>query len=248
MMPTRKLIYMHSNTAEKHIICHGIDFKEFINSLEKPPENILLIKHEFVGGDFNSRSGFMHVSGAELEKLKADNIGKYGDFCWLDFENEYALDQLTRLDIAELLYFGHRHHPFSTPFFTRLQNRFAYWSHDDGWYSSIYFTDSAEMLAFISFAVSAIPKSKPLSGGKLPHETAKEMLSLSESGLLIDGADLSEAVDTFVLPIFVTGKITDMDDAISNTDMYKKNAQKRVTLRFKKRADKQPKRFWQRQH
>ena len=245
-MPVKKLIYLHSNTAEKHIICHGIDFKAFLNSLDKPLGNILLIKHQYNGENYNSRSGFTYVSGQEIEKLKAENVSKYGDFCWFDFEDEFAPDQLTRLDIAELLYFGHRHQPFSTPFFTRLQNRFAYWSHDDGWFSSIYFSDHDEMLTFMSCAISVIAQSRPLSTGKLPHDTAKEVLSLAEGGLLIDGGDITETIDTFTLPFYVTGRITDMADAINNTNHYKKSAQKRVILRFKKKAETEPVKFWRR--
>jgi hypothetical protein len=243
-MPAKNLFYLHANMAEKHIVCHGVDFKGFISLLEKPPAHILLIRHEYNGKNYHAQSGFKYAAGTEIEKLKTENIDRYGDFCWFDFEDEFALDQLTRLDIAELLYFGHKRRPFSSPVFTRLQNRFAYWSHDDGWLTKVYFTDSGEMQSFISSALSA--NTKNLTGGKLPPETAKEMVSLSENGLLIDSGELFDAGDMFMLPFYITGKITNMDDLLGNTTLYKMNAVKRGTLRFKKQGGESLKGFWRR--
>jgi hypothetical protein len=239
-MPKRNLLYLHTNTADKHIVCHGVDFKSFLGCLENPPKNILFIKGEQAGQSLHTQSGFGYAGG-DLEKLSA---GKYGDFCWVDFESDYALDQLTRLDVAELLYFGHKRRPFSSPAFTRLQNRFAYWSHDDGWYTRIYFNDSGEMRSFIASAVSSAANTKSLTGGKLPPDTAKEMVGLSENGLLIDGGELYDAGDLYVLPFYVTGKITKMEELVKNTTLYKLNAVKRGTLRFKKKGDEPPPGFW----
>ncbi len=247
-MPAKKLFYLHTNTADKHVVCHGVDFKGFLGMLEKPLSNILLVKHGYNGKNYHSQSGFKYVSGAEIDKLKADNISRYGDFCWVDFEDEFAPDQLTRLDIAELLYFGHKRRPFSSPVFMRLQNRFAYWSHDDGWYTRIYFADGGEMRSFISSAVSAAANTKNLTGGKLPPETAKEMVGLSENGLLIDGGELYDAGDLYVLPFYVVGKMSNMDDLLSNTTLYKLNAVKRGTLRFKKKSGENPLGFWHRRN
>lgn len=245
-MPAKNLFYLHVDTVDKHIVCHGIDFKGFLGTLEKPLGNLLLIKHEYNGKNYHAQSGFKYVVGTEIDKLKLENISRYGDFCWFDFEDEYALDQLTRLDIAELLYFGHKRRPFSTPVFTRLQNRFAYWSHDDGWLTKIYFADSGEMRAFISRAISTAANTKNLAGGKLPPETAEELVVMAENGLLIDDGELYDAGDILMLPFYVTGKITNMDDLLTNTTLYKMNAIKRGTLRFKKKGEKQPVQFWRR--
>ncbi len=248
-MPVRNLLYLYSNKAEKHVVCHGVDFKCFLQCLEKPLSNILLIKHGYDGENFNSRSGFTYVTGGEIGKLAEEDIDKYGDFCWVDFEDEFAPDQLTRLDIAELLYFGHKHRPFSSPAFARLRNRFAYWTHDDGWYTSLYFTDSGEMQSFMSRAVSMVARSKHLTAGNIPTETAKEILSMSEQGLLLDTGELREADDMIVLPFYVTGKITDMDDAINNIAGYKENAVKKGSLRFKKKTvEKRAVPFWRHRH
>ncbi|NLA86891.1 MAG: hypothetical protein GX847_06315 [Clostridiales bacterium] len=248
-MPVRNLLYLYANTAEKHVVCHGVDFKCFLRCLEKPLNNILLIKHGYDGKNFNSRSGFTYVTEGEIKKLAEDDIDKYGDFCWVDFEEEFAPDRLTRLDIAELLYFGHKHRPFSSPVFTRLRNRFAYWSHDDGWYSSLYFTDSGEMQSFMSRAVAVVARSKHLTAGKIQSETAKEIFSMSERGLLLDTGELREADDMIVLPFYVTGKITDLNDAVNNTAKYKENAVKKGTFRFRKKAAEKPKvPFWRRRH
>lgn len=245
-MPKRNLLYLHSYTSDKHIVCHGVDFKGFLSCLENPPKNILLVKGEHAGQSLHSQSGFKYVGSSEINKLKAENINRYGDFCWVDFEDEFALDQLTRLDIAELLFFGHKRRPFSAPAFTRLQNRFAYWSHNDGWLTKVYFTDGGELRSFISSAVSVFTSSKLTAGGKLPPDTAKEIVGFSENGLLIDGGELFDAGEMLMLPFYITGKITNMDDLLGNTTLYKMNAIKRGTLRFKKKDGENPLGFWRR--
>lgn len=242
-MSKKKLLYLRTNPIEKNIICHGVDFKGFLEYLEKPLDHLLLIKHSYDGGVLHTQSGFDYLAGSDVMKLAGENICKFGDFAWVDYRNEFALDQLTRLDIAELLYFGHTHRPFSGPVFTRLQNRFAYWSHDDGWFTSIYFADSADLLSFVAAAVSAVAQPVNMPGSKLQQDTVKEILKLSESGMLVDGGDLDDTGDMLELPFYITGKIKDMDDAINNTSNYKKKAQKRGTLRFKKTILNQQKRF-----
>lgn len=241
-MPKKNLLYLHTNTSDKHIVCHGINFKSFLGCLEYPPKNILLIKGGQAGQNLHTQSGFGYACG-DLVKL---SVGKHGDFCWVDYQDEFALDQLTRLDIAELLYFGHRRRPFSSPYFTRLQNRFAYWSHNDGWLTKVYFTDGGEMRSLISSAVSAFANTRPAAGGKLPQETAKEMVGFSENGLLVDGGELFDAGGIYMLPFYVTGRITNMDDLLNNTALYKMNADKRGTLRFKKKGGENPQGFWRR--
>jgi hypothetical protein len=240
-MPKRKnLLYLHTNTSDRHVVCHGVDFKSFLSYLENPPENILLIKGVQAGQSLHAQSGFGYACG---EKLSA---GKHGDFCWVDFKDEFALDHLTRLDIAELLYFGHKRRPFSTPVFPRLQNRFAYWSHNDGWLTKVYFADGGEMRSCTAAAGTAFSNAKQKVGGKLPPETAKEMAGLSENGLLIDGGELFDAGEVYMLPFYVTGRITNMDDLLSNTALHKMNAVRRGTLRFRKKGGENPLGFWHR--
>jgi hypothetical protein len=236
-MPDRNMIYIHTNIAEKHIVYHGIAFYDFVRFLRKPADKLLLIKHNYIGGFWHARSGFLYVKDEEIYELAAEDISSCGDFCWLDFEDEMALDELSRQDIAELLYFGHKGEPFASPFFPKLGNSVASWTHDDGWYNSVYFSEPDDFLPVLSNAVLACADTKGRFVKELPLDTAKKLFALSEGGLLIDGSDAVLSKDKAELPFYIIGQIKDFDDMLSNAEIYKDTAAKKGLLRFSIKAD-----------
>ena len=50
------------------------------------------------------------------------------DLCWVDFTTEKNVNTLTPLEQAELLYLSHKREPLASPFFSKLQNRYVYYS------------------------------------------------------------------------------------------------------------------------
>jgi hypothetical protein len=231
-MPDQNILYIHSNPAEKHIVYHGIEFYDFIRSLEPPVANLLLVKHAYNSDHIHPRSGFEYVKNAEIDELCTEVIYNFGSFCWLDFEDESMLDRLSRQDIAELLYFGHKNEPFSSPFFEALGNRCAYWSHDDGWYQSVYFSDLQEFLPVLTNAVLSRVDGKHRLVDTLPPDTVKKLFALCEGGLLLDGGDAVLSKDKAELPFYIIGSIKDIDDVLNHADAYKTGAAKKGILRF----------------
>ncbi len=72
-MPKRNLLYLYSNTADKHIVCHGVDFKSFLSCLENPRRIFFTLKPS-TPGKASIPSGFGYAGG-DLGKL---GIAKYG--------------------------------------------------------------------------------------------------------------------------------------------------------------------------
>ncbi|MBI5759939.1 MAG: hypothetical protein HZA46_15585 [Planctomycetales bacterium] len=77
----------------------------------------------------------------ELTLLAADDIYNYGDFCWADFGQGVALAALTDEAIAGLTFFAQQARPLCDVEIPGLANRFLCWTHDDGWYASIFYSD-----------------------------------------------------------------------------------------------------------
>lgn len=137
MLQTRNIIYLNYSSQEQCLYSLGVEFKEFINAIETPI-NILLLEHQYFGEDFHYGSNFEFVQKDNLQDLLKENVYSYGDFCWVDFDQVQSLDSLSPDDVAELLYLGHMMKPLKSPIFPKLNNRYAYLAHDDGWYNKIF--------------------------------------------------------------------------------------------------------------
>ena len=226
-------IYINTYFDEKRIIYYGIEFKDFISSLDKPLSNVLLIKHDFYGDDFHPVCRFEYVKNNDLIKLINADVNKYGDFCWVDFETEKSLDFLEPQEVAELLFFGHLGNPLKSPFFEKLNNRYAYWSHDDGWYNELYSQNIYEFAPVIANAI--LLRNAKLESEKvnfLNEEVSKKLLELSGDGLLLDFSKGIVNDKNINIPIYTIGKLLDMDDMYNNLDKYKNKALFKAWLCF----------------
>ena len=131
----------------------------------------------------------------------------------MDFNQRENFEKLEPLEIADLLYLGHMFEPVRSPFFDRIQNRYAYLAHDDGWYCKLYcrfFRDFEDVIA--NKIVSMVSTSKRRRIYPLSSDLKKNLMSLAENGLLIDLSNISKVNNTIEIPIYCIGKFLNMDD------------------------------------
>jgi hypothetical protein len=236
-MSDRKLFYIYSNPGEGFVVCHGIGFRDFAGALEKPLNNLLLIRHDYDDGNYHAQSGFTYVGGEEIGRIAHEGINKDGDFSWVDFEDEKSLDLLKPQEVAEMLYFAHKGKPLGSAFSAKLKNRFAYCGRDDGWHTKIYLSELNDFLPVMSSAVLTAAASKcSLKKGALSAETARTLFGLTKNGLLIDGGDVSVTESQAEVTFYVAGEITNMDELLGKTQTYKKNASRKGILKFSRKA------------
>ena len=132
----------------------------------------------------------------------------YGDFCWVDFSKEKDLDELTKDEIAGLLFFSH----LAKPLHNLPKVRFAYYAHDDGWFNKLYVTHLQDYEILLSRVI--ILKLFKLTGLKLenfPKEISALLIESTRAGLFID---LSKIVNNSIelkIPITAIGHYTDMN-------------------------------------
>lgn len=182
-------------------------------------KNLLLLKHEYPGASTSPHSHLDFVNRKQIEDLAEQDIYRYGDFCWVDFQHESALEIMDPQEIAELLYLGRMHKPLASPFFDKLKNRFAYCSHDDGWRCRLYFREPLDFVHVITDTViSAISKRRKIS--PFTDEAKMNLLRLTKDGLVLDFRNVHKDQRAISIPIFTIGKLYDMDDMYNNLNGY----------------------------
>lgn len=119
-------LYVHMNEVDHFVVYSGLSFKQFFSSIETM-KNILLLKHSYEDGSFNMHTQFDYISSEDMADFMKKLPDMKQDFCWVDFDHEKKMNLLSPTEQAELLYFSHKKEPLSTPFFHKLQNRYAYY-------------------------------------------------------------------------------------------------------------------------
>lgn len=234
MRKIRTLLYINSDFDSNRITCHGIEFNDFISFLKEAPRNILLLKHNFYGAKYNSKTKLEYVDSDNMSDLINDNVYAYGTFCWIDFADVEALNEITSSKLSKLLYFGHVGVPVKNYRILALKNRFAYWSHDDGWYNQIYCRNYKDFSAVIDRSIILRIIAKRRTINSIGEELSLSLLNLSQKGLLIDFNELSKDGRDFELPVYIIGKLDDMDAMCNNISKYKREASKRFILDYKR--------------
>lgn len=220
---SRGLIYIHVNGNSQYVQSYGIEFYEFIQAVPSPIENILLLKHQFTGGDFNMHTLLDIVTSEQIDNLKKDHVDSYGDFCWLDFEVVDGVNELTQQEIAELLYLGHFKQHLQPPFYNQLENKYVYLAHDDGWYNKTYYRNIDDFYTILGDVITQkmsdlrIEKNLFGIGRKRVYPTIKRGALYPLSELMKEGVTISleksvQNRNQIEVPLWVVGDFVNMDD------------------------------------
>lgn len=218
-------IYIHLNENDQYVISYGIGFGEFYRSLYNQMNNILLLKHAFRDADFNMHTLLGYVPRDRMTKLVEDDISNYGDFCWIDFEEEECLDAISDKELAELLYLGHRKELWKAPFYQILQNRYVYLANGDGWWNKVYYRNLLDFYRMLGETVagklSNTRLSKSFIGMKkrrlfppVDVDVILQMKLKMKEGLLIAVSDASKTRNVVEVPLWIVGDFDHVDDML----------------------------------
>lgn len=223
----KELIYIHLNAVHQYTMSYGIEFREFVKCLPKELNNVLLLKHNFDYSDFNMHTLLDYVEKDNLDRLLKEDVYEYGDFCWLDFEDTDGLNELEGQEIAELLYLGHSKQHLSGPFYSKLNNRYVYLSHDDGWFNKTYYrflTDFYYMLGHvIALKMSHIRGEKGLFNLKrgrefpsVPRDVIASFKDKMKEGMVISISRANQTRHKIEIPVWVIGDYINMDEMVDD--------------------------------
>jgi len=231
----RDVIYLHLNEEEDFIVSSGIEFYEFMNSLGDKVTNILLLKHRFEAGYFHMHSLFEYVPKEIQTVLIEDDVYGYGDFCWIDFNNEENLDDLSELEISQLLYLGHKKMHLQRPFYKLLNNSFVYLAHDDGHRNKMYFKNLKDLdillrncipnkLSNLKVEKSFLGLRKQKEYPFIQPEIFPQLKNAMLEGIVISLKDLVQTRTKIEVPIVVIGDYINMDDMMEDYEQLDKEA------------------------
>jgi len=228
----RKILYVNADLAKNEFYYTGVEFREFIEYVHI--ENLILLKANYFGE--RSVKRFEVIEGQEqLKSLAMDDIYNYGDFCFVDYQARADVQQITNMQVAELLYLAHMYEPLTTPFFDLLQNQFAYLAHDDGWFCKLYCRSNEDFVkVFEGKIFSFVNKKSKRKLHPLDDNLRKEILGLFETGILIDADEIVASRTGVEIKVYMIGKSTDMDGILNNLERLKREAREIKKLRFSK--------------
>lgn len=223
-MNARDVIYMIYKEKEQSVTSMGIEFADFTASLSHELNHVLLLASGYAGEDYHKGLQLEFVRKEQLNDLYRQNVYQYGDFCWIDFDDIEALDRLEAQEKAELLYLGHYKEALNSPFFNKLNNRFAYLAHDDGWYNKVFHKDKADYLEAMCHIIPNKLKKYKRSLLPMGLDLGNQLLSLAKEGILVDSYRSIKSRSSLEIPFYIIGEVKDLDDMYNNMERYKAKA------------------------
>ena len=220
----QKMIYIKTYPEEKQIVYSGIKFADFIEFLPQPIENLVVISGNCssVSFDVKYERRFEWFEGYDqVKKLAVEDVHKWGDFCFVDYDTLKNTHKLSEEQIAELLYLGRMFKPLKYPFFEPLQNRFVYLSHDDGFYCKLYCKEFGDFFTVLYKQIISCIDVPLLERSKKVEE---QLLQLAMSGILIDLEEIKTNNERLVAPVYTIGEYADMDSIFNNVQDVKNAA------------------------
>ena len=221
MRRLRDIFYINAFPENNEIVYYGMQLNEFIKYAPVELSQLLLLEAEYFGTGFRSKTKFEVVTKEEMNDFLKEDVYSYGNFCWVDFNQRENVENLEPFEIAELLYLGHMFKPVKSPFFDKIQNRYAYLAHDDGWFCRLYcnqYSDFQEIIA--NKLIHRVSTSKKRKVYPLSEEIKEKLMRIAEGGLLIDFSNTLKYSNAIEIPIYRIGKFLDMDHMYNDLERH----------------------------
>lgn len=211
-------VYIKIFEDKSYIHTSGIEFIDFINGMQLKNTNFLILKGFPQNCKYSRKLCLEYVTKKLADKFIKEDVYRYGDFCWLDYEDDKALSKITKDELAQMLYMGHKMEPFNNFRFTCLNNKYAYICHDDGWWNNVYMENTNNYKNVIAYILA-----KKLKGRKrninLPDDILLDkIMNMCKEGAFID----FEKSDSEGVHIYTIGNIQTTDDLVDKIDRIRK--------------------------
>lgn len=236
MRRLRDVFYINANFDQGHYMYYGMEFKEFILHCPVEIDNILVTDSRcYVVKGYNNHWNLEVTEGKnEIIELSHEDLYGMGNFYWLDYKDETALNACTPQEQAEVLYMSHFGKPLTTPFVERLQNNFVYQAHDDGWFCKLCCKDMTVMKDIMANKIAEhFATNKRMKINPMDEENKQILLDMTINGLLVDLSDIYVGTRGYrCVNIYAIGKFEDMDAMYNNLDKHKARASKQGYLEY----------------
>lgn len=227
-------IYIHLDTISNSVLSKGLNISDFAMSVPEKPQNILLLDPKAVEGEFEPHTGLKMIRGQGQVADFFSGVSKRElEIKWIDFRDLHFLQQLTPMEIAELLYFSHMATQLHSPFFYKLQNNFVYFEKKDNLAKIFYrrLDDFYEIVAEkVRLAVfQKINERKSFFKSATPVASMnanlmKEFRTVFQEGIVLDFKQQELTDQIYSIPVYV------VEDQFKTIDSRKFRQEDRVAL------------------
>lgn len=225
MRRLRDVFYINAFPENNELVYYGMQLNEFIKYAPVEINKLLILEGEYYGRGFRSKTKLEVVENDEMDEFLGEDVYSYGDFSWVDFDERDNVENLEPQELAELLYLGHMFKPIKSPFFDKIQNRYAYLAHDDGWFCRLYCREYSDFKEIIcNKIIDTVSTSKRRKIYPFSEELKEELLNLAKDGLLIDFNNFLKLERSIEIPIYTIGKFLDMDEMYNDLQRHTSRA------------------------
>ena len=207
-------IYVHLDTISNALTSKGITMDDFEKNMSLYPENILLLDPQAVEGEYERHTGLKIIRGEKdikryfmLQKEQSHRLVK-----WIDYKDISLVTQLTPMEIAELLYFGHMGTQLHSPYFYKLQNNYVYFEKPNH-VSKIYYRHLDDFYYILEQKlIKQVTEKrqerrlffkKPKTINRMPTDLLKDMKRILQEGVVFDFSQPEFYQGKYKIPIYV---------------------------------------------
>ena len=213
-------VYIYLDKINSLVYSYGIEFKDFIKGIGGERNYLILAGFPDIC-DFNYRIFVEYVTKEKAKHLLSQNVNKFGDFCWVDFQEEEQLDLVTYSELSEMLFMSHMKFPLNSFSFSSLKNEYAYLCHDDGTWNTIYMKDVSNYKKVIDYKL-ANALNEVAKADSINHSIYDYIFERSYDGILIDFDHASNNE----VNLFNIGRVATVDELESKLIEFRKGDNK----------------------
>lgn len=207
-------IYLHLDTISNSLFARGLSVEDFSSSLPEVPAQILLLDANETEGEYEPHTGLRVIRGKTEVTRYFFQKSKQRDaqMKWLDFKDVDLLQQLTSMEIAELLYFGHMMTQLRSPFFYKLQNKYVYFE-KPGDITKVYYRHMEDFYRLMSHKITNVVYNKvnrrkslfkaSSEVSPIDPEAMKAMKLAFQEGVIFDTRQTYLIDDLYRIPLYV---------------------------------------------
>lgn len=218
-MKNRDFYYLVCDFEENKVFSCGASFSDFMSFIKVKANNILLLKASFGDGKYDRNIGLDYVDSENMEDLINDDVYSYGDFVWVDYDDENIIKNMSALELAELLYVGHTFKTLNEPLMKWINNKYLYLAHDDEYWTKICMENIEDYKAVVEGKILDGLKGRKKYIKPLPDDILDYLFQHSQDGIFFDFENVSFYDGKTLVKISKLGKSYDYDEVY---DLFKR--------------------------
>lgn len=209
-------LYVHYDMVSHQTLVKGLPLHNVLLEHEVLlPQKIMLLEKVRNIGVIDPYTKFTILDSVEATKSFLQDVAskKIHPVSWIDYQSRELLEQLTPLEISEILYMNHVGQPYRSPFFYKLQNNWTLLVLADDCYK-IYQRQPEEFNSLVNeYVVSEVrrlvrrPWPFTFTEEEIPlmsREVFSQFADLFREGVLLDFNKLTADKSKVTVPIFFT--------------------------------------------